>query len=106
VSAIRVVTRHPDADRHRFEIAEALNRTIRGNLDASGTFTLTPSSTTTVVIDNLFAFDQMVVWSPRSATAATAMTSVYVSAKLNGQFTLTHNSDAATDRTFDYIRIG
>jgi hypothetical protein len=67
-----------------------------------GSVTLTASSTTTTVSDGRAAKGMRVVGlTPQTASAAAA-TSVYVSAVAAGTFTLTHNSDAATDRTFTY----
>ncbi len=106
MSAKRVFTSGADEAQHRFVIADALNRAIRGNLDAVGTFTLAAGVTTTTVTDNLFYFDQVVVWSPTTANAAAALAGLYISARANGSFTLTHANTGTTDRTFFYVRLG
>jgi hypothetical protein len=84
--------------------ARALVRALEPLLEPNrgGSVTLTASSTTTTVSDGRAAKGRRVLLTPTSATAATAATSVYVSAVAAGTFTLTHNSDAATDRTFTY----
>lgn len=96
----------PNADRHREELAGAVNALIGGKLDAIGTFTLTANVTTTTVTDNKFESNQVVIWSPTTANAAAAMTNVYLSTRSKGSFVLTHSNTATTDRTFLYVRLG
>lgn len=86
--------------------AESINGLIDGKLDAIGTFTLEDGATTTVVSDNRFESSMVPWWTPTTATAATAMTSLRLTARANGSFTLTHNNTADTDRTFLYGRLG
>lgn len=86
------------------EIALTLNLMLKGRSNATGTVTLTASDTTTTVSDNLFQSDMVPVLVPTTASAASA--SPYVSSRTLGSFVLTHDSDAATDRTYLYIRLG
>lgn len=67
---------------------------------ARGTVTLTTSSTTTDVSNPAVAADSVILLMPTTAYAAAEHW--WVSARTNGQFTITHAS-AATDRTFAYI---
>lgn len=89
---------------------ERLFRTLEGIMDGRtrnyGTFTLTENTTTTTVNDARFESQQSVVWAPTTSNAAGAMTNLYVSARANGSFTLTHANTATTDRTFLYIITG
>ncbi|KKK47154.1 hypothetical protein LCGC14_3158050, partial [marine sediment metagenome] len=61
---------------------------------------------TTVVKDRIFMPRHRVQLEPATANAAAAVTSVYTSSKGQRTFTLTHDSDAATDRTFNYALQG
>lgn len=97
---------NPDADSHRTVIAQAVNNLIVGKLRVTGEVTLTASATTTVVEDNQFESIMVPLLIPMSASAATALAVTYVSNRTKGAFTLTHDSDAATDRTFAYVRLG
>ena len=85
--------------------AQAINGLIDGKADVAKTFTLTAGATSTVVSDNKFESGMVPVWVPMTAHAATAMTSVYLSARASGSFTLTHNNTADVDRTFGYVRL-
>lgn len=97
----------PDEKEHRRQIAQAVNNQLAGKLNAVLSVTLTPSATTTTVIDERIGFNTFIGFSPRSADAVTAMISgLYVSAKKNGQATLTHASSANVDQTFDVLLIG
>lgn len=102
----KLETRNPDLERWMFRAASIVNAMLDGKLNSFGSFTLTAASTTTVVNDPRAGIDSVVLPMPRSATAAAAMTALYVSAKGKGTFTLTHDNTADIDRTFDYVVIG
>jgi len=105
--AIRFLPEHSQrAEEHYKSLSQAVNALIGGKSANMGTFTLAASVTTTVVTDNLFESNQVVIWSPATANAAAAMTNVYLSARAKGSFTLTHSSTASTDRTYLYVRVG
>lgn len=106
MSVPRIVERHPNEAEHRKRMAETINGLRDGKLDAVGTFTLTPSSTTTVVADNKFDANMVPLLVPLSANAAGALSGLYVSSRGKGTFTLTHASTAAVDKTFAYARLG
>lgn len=88
------------------QIVQSLNRVIEGRLDCYGTVSLAAGVTTTDVEDTFVSENSTIVLSPRTANAAGALATTYVSAKRNGGFTLTHANAGTTDRTFDYAFIG
>lgn len=87
-------------------VYEAVTLVQSGKLNCVTTVTLAAGVTTTALTHELIATTSEIVWSPRTAHAAAAMTSLYVSAKVNGSATLTHNNTADVDRTFDIAIIG
>ena len=87
-------------------VEQAINAVINGRSNAVGTVTLRANQTTTVVADRRFMPRHRVQLEPATANAAAAVTSVYTSSKGQRTFTLTHDSDAATDRTFNYALQG
>ena len=97
---------NPNKDQLLLSMAETMVEMLKGRDNSTSTFTLTANATTTTVTDNLFNSDQMPAWTPTTANAAGAMTNLYVSARTNGSFTLTHANTATTDRVFLYTRRG
>ncbi len=95
----------PDAQQLQ-RVAESINGLIAGKLDAVGEVTLTASATTTAVNDNRFESNMVPVFVPTTANAVAAMAGMYLSARTQGGFTLTHANDANTDKTFLYVRVG
>jgi len=97
----------PDEKEHRRQLAQAVNNQLAGKLNAVILVTLTPSSTSTTVIDARIGANTFIGFSPRTANAVTAAISgLFVSSKKNGQATLTHASSANADQTFDVLLIG
>jgi len=86
--------------------AESINGIIDGRIDVADTVTLTANVATTVVTDNKFESQMVPSFTPTTANAATGLTSLYVSARTQGAFTLTHANNAQTDRTYLYTRFG
>ena len=66
----------------------------------------TAGATSTTLTDSRIGGASFIGFSPTTATAATALTALYVSAKAKGSATLTHNNTADTDRTFDVLIVG
>lgn len=95
-----------DVKQHVLLLAQTIVELLKGRDNSIGTFTLTANDTTTTVTDNLFNSDQTIVWTPTTSNAAGAMTNLYLSARANGSFTLTHANIATVDRTFYYVRRG
>lgn len=96
----------PDSKEHRRRLARAINRQLSGKLNATLEVTLAAGATTTTVTDVRLTYYSALIFSPLTATAAAAMTKVYVSAQENGEATLTHDNTADTDRTFRLTIIG
>lgn len=88
------------------ELAQFVNELRDGKLNAIGSFVLTASATSTLVLNSKASIDTVILLMPLTASAAAALPTTWVSAQDNGQFTLTHSSDPATDRSFRYIAIG
>ena len=98
----------PASEKKPENIVRALNQLAQGRGDNRGSVTLAAGATSTTVANQFCGENSAVILSPRSATAATAIGAgvVYVSAVVNGGFTLTHDSKSDLDRTFDYIFVG
>lgn len=89
------------------EVVNTLNRVMLGQISCRGTVTLSPSTTSTVVVERRVSSESVIQLMPETISAATAVTSVYVSDRIRGEsFTLNHNSDPAVDRTFTYLILG
>ena len=83
------------------KLITSLQQLAAGRSNAYGTVTCSTGTTTTITDANC-AVASKIKLTPTTANAALAVTNVYVSAKANGSFTLTHGSTTSTDRTFDY----
>jgi hypothetical protein len=88
------------------KVIESINSIIAGKIAAVDSVTLTAGAATTVVSDNRFESGMVPVFCPMSANAAGALAGMYVSARAEGGFTLTHANTGTTDRTFGYVRVG
>lgn len=86
------------------KLGNTINAILDGRQNNVGSFTLADGATTTAVTDFRVGSDSVITLMPTTATAALAMTAVYVSAidPLTNTFTLTHDNTADTDRTFKY----
>lgn len=89
-------------------IVQAVRELVQGRSNATvqGHVTLTPGATTTVVDAINCSKDSEVFLSPRSANAAAAVPTTYISAVEQGGFTITHANNAQVDRTFGVICLG
>lgn len=89
-------------------ITSAINNMIDGRTDNYGSVTLRANEATTVVATSGLRVSEnsTILLSPRTANAAAALATTYVSAKGNGTFTLTHANNSQTDKTFDFAWIG
>lgn len=101
-----VPTRSPNTPDHLFKLAVAINQILNGGINSVGTLTLTAGATSTAVTDARAGANSVPLLIPASATAAAAVTSVYVSARAKGSFTISHNSTADTNRTYLYALLG
>ncbi len=90
-------------------LAEIINNMMRGKLNVVASVTLNANATTTVVNDARISGFSALLLQPMTAHAAAALyssTSVLVTSQLSGSATLTHASDANTDKTFNLVIIG
>ncbi|MFG1389084.1 hypothetical protein [Xanthobacter versatilis] len=87
-------------DTDPMRLANAIRQLAEGRSNAVGSATLAPGGTSTVVEATNCSPDSVVLLTAKTATAAAA-TGVYVVAG-KGQFTIYHDSSAATDRTFGF----
>ena len=88
------------------EIVQAVLQLIEGRGNFIGRVTLTAGATTTVVSFQNCSKDCEVFLSPRTANAAAALGTTYISSIVQGGFTITHANAATLDRTFAYECVG
>lgn len=90
------------------KIILSLQQLAAGRSNAVGTVTLATGAATTVVTDNNFAPGSVPIPIPTTASAATEMGNgtMYISARANKSFTITHANSATADRTFLYAILG
>jgi hypothetical protein len=96
----------PDTGQHLRLVSTSLNNTINGKLNSTGSITLTASATSTTLTDARIGGNSVILFTPTTANAATALANLYVSARTEGSATLTHASSANTDQSFSYCIIG
>lgn len=97
-----LLTDYPDEKLHRNQIATTVNELTKGRANNFGNVTLTASATSTVVADARIKSSMVVFLSPRTANAAGAWGTTYISAVADGSFTITHANAATLDRDFWY----
>ena len=90
------------------EIASVVNLLVDGKNNANGTFTLTASATTTQVTDLRAGTDSVILYVPTTANASAEIGagSIFISARADSSFTITHANNSQNDRTFIYAIIG
>ena len=86
-------------------IAEVVNNILNKRMDAGGEVTLSANVASTVVTDNRVTKNSVVVLSPTTANAAAALATTYIAdgGYDTSGFTVTHENNTQTDRTFRYI---
>jgi hypothetical protein len=94
------------SEKDPFRFAQALNELFQGRSNAVGTCTLTAGATTTVVSAENCGDESQVFLFPKTANAAGALATTYITSIGNGTFTITHANTGTTDRTFAYAAIG
>jgi hypothetical protein len=88
------------------KINRAIQQLEQGRLNVAGVCSLAAgASATTVKAPNCGAASQVFL-TAKTANAAAALATTYVSAVANGSFTLAHASNAQTDRTFGFACLG
>lgn len=90
---------------HRRLLAEAVNSVRNGKVRSTGTVTLEASQTTTTLTDIRIGPESVILFMPTTQNAAGEV-GYYVSARTEGQATITHATDSRTDRTFAYVVLG
>ena len=95
----RVVDRN---ERDLSKLTLAINELASGRSNATGTFTLAAGATTTTVSAPTCGAGSVPLLVPTTANAAAELGNgtLYVSAVGRGAFTVTHATNAQTDRTF------
>jgi len=96
----------PDHSLHLQLVSSALNNTINGKLNSTGSVTLRASQTTTTLTDERIGGNSVILFMPTTANANTAKSSLYVSARGDKTATLTHASSGNADQTFGYVVVG
>jgi len=91
-----------ETDQRRINVV--LRNTVEGKTNNTGTVTLTANATTTVVADLRVGADSVLVFMPITSNAS--LENMYVRSQGKQTFTITHNSDAFTDKTFKFIVVG
>lgn len=87
-------------------LVDAVYQLVEGRNNAVDRFTLRAGFTTTVVTHPNCSMDCEPQFSARTANAAAALATTYISAVDQGSFTLTHANNGQTDRTFGYTVTG
>lgn len=82
-------------------LADVVRQLVEGKSNAIGTFTITPSATTTVVPAPTCSPGSIVMLSPQTADAANDATTTWTVAG-TGSFTVHHANNARVDRTFGF----
>lgn len=86
--------------------AEVVNSMLAGKLNVTLFLTLTPSTTTTTVIDSRISRQTTACFCPTSADGATALLAGIWVTPTNGQMVVHHASNAAIDQNFNCSLIG
>jgi hypothetical protein len=92
-------------ERNQDTINQAIMTLQQGHLNSVGTFTLNASATSTTVASPTCMTTSVVLLSPQTADAASDMATTSVVSG-QGQFVVTHASNARVDRTFGYVVLG
>lgn len=95
-------------EKDQTKLQAAVEQMSQGRLNCTGTFTLTPSATSTTVAAANIAPGTIISLSPQTADAAAALATTFVlpSNVSQGSFVVSHASGASIDRTFGFIGIG
>src|SRR5579859_6005363 len=90
------------------KFSAAIEQLTQGRSNATGTFTLTASATSTTVAAPNVAPGTVILFTPQTADAAAALATTYILAAniSQGSFTVSHASAASVDRTFGFVGLG
>lgn len=87
-------------------LVDAVFQLVEGRHNAASRVTLTPNAALTVVSHPNCSLDCEPMLSPRTANAAAALATTYISSVDQGSFTIAHANNAQTDREFGYTVTG
>jgi hypothetical protein len=92
------------AERDVYRIVRAIRELFEGRRNTTGSVTLTANAASTTVAHVNFGVGSAPILTPTTANAAAEIGNgtLYVSARGNGSFTITHANNAQIDRTFLY----
>jgi len=93
-------------EKNIWRVVQAVIQLVQGRHNACDRFTLTPGATTTVVSHVNCSKDCEPQFSARTANAAAALATTYISAVDQGSFTVRHANNAQTDREFGFTVTG
>lgn len=96
----------PDDKRNRRQIAEAVRLILDGKLNCVKTVTLTANAGSTTVTDERIGPTSFLGLMPKTANAAGALATTYISARSDGSATITHTNNAQADKTFVMLILG
>lgn len=87
-----------------FRIVRGIRDLFEGRRNTTGSVTLTQNVATTTVTHTNFGAASVPILTPMHANAATEVGNgtMYISARANGSFTITHANSATANRTFAY----
>lgn len=88
------------------DIVQAILQLIAGRGNFVGQVTLTPNAASTVVSFENCSNVCKVFLQARTANAAAAVATTYISSVIQGGFTITHANNAQADKTFDFECVG
>jgi len=109
VSTPRPIPRRDGAGNMAAWVASIANVVIGimdGRTNNIGSVTLTASASTTTLTDPRISAQSVIHFMPKTNSAATALTGLYVTGRTNGQATLNHASSGASDQQLEYVVIG
>lgn len=89
-----------------WRIVQAIIQLVEGRHNASGRIALVAGATTTVVPAPNCGKDSEPQISPRTANAAAAVPTTYISLVEKGSFTITHANNGQMDRIFGWTTTG
>ena len=95
-----------DETEHRRLIANAINSLRDGKINATGSVTLTASTTTTAITDIHVGADSVILLMPTTSNAAGALATTYIGTVAKQSFTISHASNSQADRIFKYVVLG
>lgn len=87
-------------------VIDFINRLLIGRLNISVVLTLRASQTTTTLTDSRIGANSVIIATPLTADAATALPSLWYSNFAKGSCTVNHASSANVDQTFRFGVVG